>query len=305
MKDNFTFPLNINCKNGFKLTSSVNFSYDTGWPGSIFPAKYIRNQFVFVFEHPLYPEYEFQGIVDIPDAPDRGFLNIAVEQKERRKVHECKTLSWWDMSIVNEYRTFKKSKLNLLKPMSWFLKNFNKWIRTKILDFPWKNWTWFECGQFWHQYFNKAMYYPAPNKFAAQILHEDTNNVELLDDGFSFRLKTDTTKEIRRIYGSNDFKENEDPFLYDAVKMENEKFGNGKKYKNSFNLKDSLFFVNRLFELYENENFREMTADLLNDLNKSIVVLKNNRDEDNSLDAVIEKGMILTKLPLLKLIEKK
>lgn len=156
-------------------------------------------------------------------------------------------------------------------------------IKTDVA--PYANWIWGEVSGSIEHYFKKFEGYPLPNEFVVEILRKNPDQIELMNDGFHYKRKIgnndDPTEKV--IYGFPD-QEIANKAMSIADYEAKRQALNMNLVKESIDDIDLTFdgacsFVNQLSDLYDEEQWRQLTPGLSSLLDKSIDVIKQNVDK--------------------------
>lgn len=168
---------------------------------------------------------------------------------------------------------------------------------------PYDSWIWGEVSESVEKYFKKFEGYPLPNEFVADVLEKNPEEIQPSSDGFHYKRKIGTNDDPTEkvIFGFKDQHFAELVMKNADYEMERHKF-NMKLVESDgispFDKKDISFegacsFVNQLSDLYDEENWRQLTPGLSSLLSTSIHILENNLDRAKWVKVTLDDARYL------------
>lgn len=166
---------------------------------------------------------------------------------------------------------------------------------------PYTNWVWGEVSDSIEHYFKKFEGYPLPNSFVAEVLKKSPDDIELSKDGFHYKRKIGKNNEATEkiVYGFPSQDVADRAMASANYEIERHKLNmqlinedeTGKRGDLSFD--GACSFVDQLSDLYDDEEWRQLTPGLSALLDQSIEVIKKNNKQENWIRMTLDNALYL------------
>lgn len=171
---------------------------------------------------------------------------------------------------------------------------------------PYDNWVWGEVSGNVEKYFKKFNGYPLPNELVAEILNKSPDSIRLMNDGFHYSRKIgsndDETAKIvfgfpdketaERALASADYEARRRAFNMSTI-CSNDVNESDCSANSPSTFKEACSFVEQLSELYDEDEWRQLTPGLSSMLDTSIEILKANDSKADWVKLTLDDALYL------------
>lgn len=163
---------------------------------------------------------------------------------------------------------------------------------------PYTNWIWGEVSGKVEKYFKMFEGYPLPNELVAIVLKKNPEEIELSNDGFHYKRKIGSNNEATEkvIYGFPN-QEIADKAMASADyeierhKLNMQMINENKSSQLSFD--GACSFIDQLSDLYDEEDWRQLTPGLSAMLDASIDIIEKSENRENWVKMTLDNAKYL------------